>query len=108
MAATSLAAPASVAAAPASHAPVIAIIRSDVPDARIESVHLLAGALPPGATAAMTLTDANCQPDRLGVSHCINELRLTDGTLLVIRHDHDMRAVPCLSPGERVSVQASK
>ncbi|HVA38113.1 MAG TPA: hypothetical protein VNJ51_10920 [Candidatus Dormibacteraeota bacterium] len=83
----------------------VTVVRGGFPDTRTERVHLLSGALPAQATTAVTLTDANCQPDGRGVSHCINELRLADGHTIVVRHDHDMRMVPCLTPGETVRVQ---
>ncbi len=57
-------------------------------------------------TAAVVETDERCQPDRLGVSHCLNRLRLADGRRLLVRHDHRMADSPCLSPGERVEARS--
>ncbi|TAM57122.1 MAG: hypothetical protein EPN49_16310 [Rhodanobacter sp.] len=85
--------------------PAVTVIRGTFPGARTERLHLLSGALPAQAMTALTLTDANCQPDGRGVSHCVNELRLADGRTIVVRHDHDMRVAPCLAPGETVRVQ---
>lgn len=61
------------------------------------------GHLPAEAAQATVLTDANCQPDQDGVSHCLNELDL--GTAkVVVRHHHKMSEVPCLTPGEKVNL----
>ena len=59
------------------------------------------GQLPAGATSAVVLSDANCQPDQNGVSHCLNELSIGEAHVLV-RHYHKMSETPCLSPGEVV------
>ncbi len=37
-----------------------------------------------------------------GMSHCVIALRLADGRTTAVRHDHDMRSVPCLTPGETI------
>lgn len=66
----------------------------------------VAGSLPAGAAGATVLRDENCQPDRFGVSHCLNALRLAGGRTLTVRHDHKMSNDPCLAPGERVRVLA--
>ena len=50
----------------------------------------------------VVLTDTRCDPDRMGVSHCLNRMRLADGTVVTVQHDHAMMNMPCLSPGERV------
>jgi hypothetical protein len=61
------------------------------------------GQIPAQAAQATVLTDANCQPDQDGVSHCLNELDL--GTArVVVRHHHKMSEVPCLTPGEEVNL----
>jgi hypothetical protein len=61
------------------------------------------GQIPAEAAQATVLTDANCQPDQEGVSHCLNELDL--GTArVVVRHHHKMSEVPCLTPGEEVNL----
>ncbi len=61
------------------------------------------GKLPSGATRARVLTDANCQPDQDGVSHCLNELDFGSARV-VVRHHHKMSEVPCLTPGEEVNI----
>lgn len=63
-------------------------------------VQLVSGSL--SADGAVVLTDENCAPDALGVSHCLNRLRLPSGAELVVRHPHDMMDIPCLEPGESV------
>lgn len=51
------------------------------------------------------LTDTNCEPDADGVSHCLNDLQI--GNIIVtVRHHHQMHAVPCLSPGETVTLMS--
>lgn len=59
---------------------------------------------PLGRSTATVLTDENCEPDRFGISHCLNALRLADGRRMTVRHDHDMGNDPCLAPGESVRV----
>jgi hypothetical protein len=53
---------------------------------------------------ATVVSDINCAPDAQGVSHCENQLRMTDGTMLTVRHNHRMMDTPCLSPGEHILV----
>lgn len=53
-------------------------------------------------TTAEVLTDTDCAPDAQMVSRCRNEMRLPDGSRIVLRHPHDMSRIPCLAPGERV------
>jgi hypothetical protein len=65
------------------------------------------GQLPIGAASATVLTDANCQPDQEGVSHCLNELDVGTAKVLV-RHHHKMSQVPCLTPGEQVNILTLK
>lgn len=60
------------------------------------------GKLPHGTVEATVLTDENCAPDRRGISHCRNRLRLAGGGTVILRHPHDMNKVPCLTPGEKV------
>ena len=48
------------------------------------SASKLRGSLPSQATGATVLTDTNCNPDALGVSHCYNDLRLANGLALAI------------------------
>ncbi len=61
--------------------------------------------MPARGVPAEVLTDEDCAPDSSGISHCRNALRLEDGRTIVVRHPHDMRQVPCLTPGERVVVR---
>jgi hypothetical protein len=68
--------------------------------------YAVAGSRPIAPVAATVLTDENCEPDRFGVSHCINRLRLAGGRALTVRHDHNMGNDPCLSPGEQVVVRS--
>jgi len=75
------------------------------PGGDLLNVRLEAGSMPLGERAATVLTDSECTPDAAGVSHCRNELRLRDGTVVVARHSHRMAEVPCLSPGEEVLVR---
>ena len=58
-----------------------------------------------GPTMGTVLTDEDCAPDAQGISHCLNELELADGTSLTVRHNHRMSEVPCLTPGEQVMVK---
>ena len=64
---------------------------------------LVDGQLPSQAMQAIVRTDANCQPDEQGVSHCLNELAVGSETV-VVRHHHKMSEVPCLTPGETVTL----
>ena len=63
---------------------------------------LIGGTMPAARVEATVLTDEQCQPDAHGVSHCLNRMRLADGSVIQVRHPHDMSRVPCLSPGEHV------
>ena len=71
------------------------------------SVHvmLVAGSARFGQQAGVVLTDDNCQPDGVGVSRCLNTIRLASGRTITVRHPHDMMDVACLSPGEHVAVR---
>lgn len=66
------------------------------------SAMLEQGTMPTTSTMAEVMTDTDCSPDSQMISHCRNEVRLSDGQTMVLRHPHDMRSVPCLAPGERV------
>jgi hypothetical protein len=66
---------------------------------------LLAGAMPHGTVQATVTSDENCAPDAQGYSHCSNDLRLADGSVLHLRHNHPMATVACLAPGEKVIVR---
>ena len=67
-----------------------------------DAVHFVDGMAPTEATSAVVLTDSNCTPDGQGISHCFNALRLANGHVIMVRHDHDMHMVPCLVPGESI------
>ncbi len=66
---------------------------------------LLSGAMPHGTVKATVMTDENCAADAQGYSHCRNDLRLADGSVLHLRHNHQMGMVACLAPGEQVIVK---
>jgi len=93
------------AAGAASRDNALAVFRAGSP---AEIVHVVSGAVPSHAEEAVTLSDANCDPDAKGISHCLNALKLSDGQTIVVRHDHDMRYMPCLAPGEKVEVKPGK
>ena len=63
---------------------------------------LVSGTMPTVPVQATVLTDDECRPDADGVSHCLNRLRLPDGSEIQVRHPHDMTLVPCLAPGEHL------
>jgi hypothetical protein len=65
---------------------------------------LVSGTMPTGVTSATVLSDEQCQPDTTGMSHCLNRLRLPDGSEMAVRHPHVMSEVPCLAPGEQVQL----
>jgi hypothetical protein len=65
--------------------------------------NLRAGQIPAGATTATVLSDSNCTPDADGVSHCLNDLDI-GGVVVTVQHHHKMADVPCLSPGETVTL----
>lgn len=65
--------------------------------------NLRAGQLPDGITTATVLTDTSCAADADGVSHCLNDLKVGD-TVVTVQHHHQMHSVPCLSPGETVTL----
>lgn len=68
---------------------------------------LVSGAMPAAPLTATVLSDEQCQPDARGISHCLNRMRLADGTELEVRHPHDMTKVACLAPGEHVRLVPS-
>jgi hypothetical protein len=82
-------------------------LRVDRPEkgagARVTHVRLISG-LVRHRMRAVVLTDTRCNPDMNGVSHCLNRMRLADGHLILVVHDHRMMDMPCLSPGEHVLV----
>ena len=65
---------------------------------------LVEGMLPSAAMKGTVLSDEDCGADFRGISNCMNRIRLADGREIAVRHPHDMRHVPCLAPGEPVSV----
>ena len=69
------------------------------------SAWLIDGTMPARPASGTVETDENCAPDESGISRCVNRIRLGDGTLITVRHAHDMRLVPCLAPGEEVEVR---
>ena len=83
--------------------------RMPAPSPAATRLHALrvSGRMPSRPVAATVLTDEDCAPDARGVSRCINSVRLPSGRTLDLRHPHRMMEVPCLSPGERVTVRAA-
>lgn len=65
---------------------------------------LVSGTMPAAVISATVLSDEQCQPDATGISHCLNRMRLPNGSELAVRHPHDMSNVPCLAPGEVVQL----
>ena len=70
--------------------------------ARRLSAMLEHGSMPRHATAGEVLSDTECTPGKDMISRCRNELRLADGSTVVLRHPHKMADIPCLAPGETV------
>lgn len=66
------------------------------------SAMLEAGAMPHEPTIGEVMSDTDCAPDATMISRCRNEVRLADGSTIVLRHPHDMRTIPCLAPEEQV------
>lgn len=66
---------------------------------------LVAGTLDRGSRQAVVWSDSDCTPDDEGISHCLNELLIADSKV-TIRHSHRMAQIPCLRPGETVTVVA--
>lgn len=66
---------------------------------------LVGGTMPSATVQATVLSDEECEPDARGVSHCLNRLQLADGSEIQVRHPHDMTVVPCLAPGEHVTLE---
>ena len=82
-----------------------ATLRVDRPEkgagARVTHVRVINGVVR-HRTRGLVLTDTRCTPDRNGVSHCLNVIRLANGKSILVVHDHMMMLMPCLSPGEHV------
>lgn len=58
------------------------------PGQGVAVVTLLAGSMPNAGTTVTVATDTDCAPDPNGVSHCHNELNLSNGSKLTIQHHH--------------------
>ena len=71
--------------------------------ARVTTVQLISGVVSQRMKARV-LTDTRCNPDAIGVSHCLNRMRLASGAVITVVHNHRMMDMPCLSPGERVTL----
>ncbi len=71
----------------------------------IDVVKLRSGAIPAGPMTAVVETDEDCAPDTYGNSHCTNKLRLANGQVIAVQHDHNMQIYPCLSPGQTIEVE---
>ena len=71
--------------------------------AQVTYVHLVKGSVPRHMRATV-LSDKRCNPDARGVSHCLNQMRLANGAVVTVVHDHRMMDMPCLSPGEHVMI----
>lgn len=60
------------------------------------------------ATANMSgvvLSDSNCQADANGLSHCHNQVELSNGRRITVVNTHLMRVNRCLAAGDRLSLQ---
>lgn len=77
---------------------------NDGTNTNINVVKLLAGTVPPTTTQATVMTDTNCAPDKSGISHFQNLLRLADGNMARVLHNHDMMLEPCLRPEETIDI----
>ena len=77
-----------------------------VPDRPLQ-LKLVKGKMPKSTTMATVLTDEDCGPNKQGISYCKNKLRLEDGSMLEVRHLHDMSKVPCMSPEEHIELKAA-
>ena len=65
---------------------------------------VVVGKTPKVRTLGVVLTDTDCAADAEGLSHCHNQIELSNGARITIRDNHNMMVNPCLSPGESVSV----
>ena len=68
------------------------------------NAELVSGSVPAAGSRATVLDDTNCAPDKQGISHCNNPLRLASGRRVMIIHPHSMMDVPCLTRGEHVQL----
>jgi hypothetical protein len=80
----------------------VTLVHGGVSSQAGDTVHFVDGTAPTQTTTAVVLTDSNCTPDGQGISHCFNTVRLPNGQVITVRHDHNMRVVPCLAPGESI------
>ena len=62
------------------------------------------GKMPRVRTLGVVLTDTECAADAEGLSHCDDQIELSNGARITIRDNHNMMVNPCLSPGDSVSV----
>ena len=101
-------------ATPVTHAPapdsrtvLVSDARMPGPSRAATQLHALrvSGPMPSRPAPATVLTDEDCAPDGRGISRCLNRVRLRSGETLSLRHPHRMMDVPCLSPGEQVTVR---
>jgi hypothetical protein len=70
------------------------------PGLPMETLHVFTGVVPATPTEGLVLTDDWCTPDAKGMSHCLNQVKFPDGRIVVFKHDHMMRTVPCIVPGD--------
>ncbi len=70
----------------------------------IDVVVLRKGTMPLKPLKAVVETDENCDADIYGNSHCSNRMKLSNGQVIEVQHDHNMQFYPCLVPGEVVQV----
>jgi len=80
-------------------------LRVDRPEkgagAQVTHVRLLRGVVR-HQMHGVVLSDTRCNPDQMGVSHCLNRIRLANGKTILVVHNHRMMNMPCLSPGEHI------
>lgn len=64
------------------------------------------GAMPTEMAVSGTVTtDTNCAPDALGLSHCRNDIQLSNGDHIIVIDTHMMSRNPCLEPGEALTMK---
>jgi hypothetical protein len=56
------------------------------------------------SVSGVVTSDTNCMPDAEGLSSCINDIRLADGSTLTVVDNHNMGVNRCLQPSEIVSI----
>lgn len=71
-------------------------------------LQLAEGSAPPVGVrmSGVVLSDTDCEPDALGLSHCHNGIALANGSNIIVTDTHLMSRYRCLQPGETVSVTA--